>query len=89
MTHTVENDAGVPVPRGALIHLEVADDVAACEQAGKDWTGTGDFYLTKADSPLAKYINCPDCAESRVIPPVEGRSVTSAGRSVTGGGQSP
>ena len=52
---------GVAVPQDTLIHLEVADDLAACERAGRDWTGVGDFYLTAPDSPRARFINCPDC----------------------------
>lgn len=64
---------GVPVPRDALIHLEVADDVAACERAGRDWTGAGDFYLTSPGSPLVRYVNCPDCREAQVNPPAPTR----------------
>lgn len=57
--------SGVPVPSGTWIHLQVEDDLAACERAGRDWDDSGDFYLTAADSPLAHFIDCPYCVEQR------------------------
>lgn len=64
-----EKAQGVAVPRDALIHLEAAPNLAVCERAGRDWTGTGDFYLTAPDSPRARFINCPDCLR---LPPGKG-----------------